>query len=102
MTTNTQFFNVSTLGDVADHLGDARAALSDAKKQVEFFEGLLKQSGETVVEGQRYRVAISYGVETITTAWKTIAQKFKPSRQLIAAHTKSSTSDRIRVSSLIK
>jgi hypothetical protein len=95
---NPRFIDVSTPADIADALGAARATLNEAKSRVEFLESLLKETGETSIDGEDYHVAISYGVVTNRTDWKAVAAKLNPSRQLITAHTKASTSDRIRVS----
>lgn len=99
---NTNLINVTTPEDVADALGDARAKLTEAKAQVTFLEGLLKAGDQDVIEGSRYRVSISRDVPTVTTNWKAIAAKFDVSVQLRTAYTRTTHSDRVRVSAPAK
>lgn len=97
-----QFTDVSTPGHVADALGDARAQLATVKARVKFLEDMLKLNGQPIVEGDRYRVAISFNVETSHVDWKAVAAKFAPSRQLVTAHTKTTHADKLRISALSK
>lgn len=102
MNTYPKFINVTSDADVADALGEARADLAEVKARIDFLEGLLKAKGVTAVNGEKYRVAISYGIERSTIAWKAVAEHFKPSRQLLRAHTNVTVSDRVTVSALKK
>lgn len=96
------FTEVTNLRNVVDALGDARAELDAAKQRVAFLEGLLKNERVAALNGDRYRVAISYDVVTKRVDWKAVAEKLEPSRQLVRAHTKQTTADRVRVSALGK
>ena len=97
-----QFLNVSTDGDIADELGALRAQAKEIADQAAFLEGLLKSKGTTVAEGKRYRVAITYGVETSRVAWKQVAEDLAAPQGLIDAHTSTSVSDRVRVTAHTK
>jgi hypothetical protein len=95
-------YNVTTDGDIADGLGEVRAQIKKLQDQQAFLEGLLKAKGVTLAEGDAFRVSISYGVETSRVDWKSVAEKLKPSRQLLTAHTSTSSSDRVRVTAMKK
>ena len=75
--------SLDVLGGVADRLGQIKAQLADLKKE----EGKLKQelidSGLAAVEGSFYRAAITESEGKVLVDWRTIAEKFNPSRQLI-------------------
>ena len=79
--------SLDVLGGVADRLGQIKAQLADLKKE----EGKLKQelidSGLAVVEGSFYRVAVTESDGKVLVDWKSIAEKFNPSRQLVKANT---------------
>lgn len=98
MTTSVQLVDVSTPATIADELGAVRAEIKQLQDKAKVLETLLKNQHTTSVDGDLYHVAISYGVETKRVDWKTVAQKLEPSRQLVAAHTKTTTADRVRVS----
>jgi hypothetical protein len=95
-------YNVTTDGDIADALGEVRAQIKALQDQQDFIEGLLKAKGVTLAEGRMFRVSISYGVEAARVDWKAVAEKLQPSRQLVTAHTKVSSSDRVRVTAMKK
>jgi hypothetical protein len=95
-------YNVTTDGDIADALGEVRAQVKALQDQQDFLEGLLKAKGVEQAEGRLFRVSISYGVETSRVDWKAVAEKLQPSRQLVTAHTKTSTGDRVRVTAMRK
>ena len=97
MNTNPRFFDATDDGAVADELGKLRAEIDTLKNSAEFLEGLLKHKGVTEAEGALFRVRISYDIETKRVSWKDVAAKLNPSRQLVQAHTKVSTSDRVLV-----
>jgi hypothetical protein len=92
-----RFLNVSTDGDVADELGDLRAKMKALADQAAFLEGLLKEKGVTVAEGKRYRVAITYGIETRRTDWHAVADALDAPQPLIDANTSVTLSTRVRV-----
>lgn len=98
----SEFLDVSSPGDLADALGEARAELKQIQSRVDFLESLIKNTRERKLVGAKYQVAVSYDVVTKRKNWQAIAAKFNPSRQLIAAHTTTSTCDKLRVSALGK
>lgn len=97
MNTNPKLIDVSSDSRIADALGEARAALKVAQDEVKFLEGLIKSKHATELLGEKFRVKVAYDVATSRVDWKSVAEYLKPSRQLVTAHTKVSTSDRITV-----
>jgi hypothetical protein len=96
-TTSPRFFDATDDGAVADELGKLRAEIDTLRNSAEFLEGLLKHKGVTEAESALFRVRITYGIETKRVSWKDVAAKLNPSRQLVQAHTRISTSDRVLV-----
>jgi hypothetical protein len=78
---------VITLGEVVDRLGQLRAEIADLEVIADQLKQNLSDSGETKVIGKLYKAAVIYSPGRISTDWKTIAEHFAPSRQLITAHT---------------
>jgi hypothetical protein len=78
-----------TLAQLVDELAAIRADLADLKATEEAYRAELIAAGVTEADGTLHRVTISQTTRSITD-WQTIAEKFEPSRQLIAAHTKQS------------
>mgnify|MGYP003573845888 CR=1 FL=1 len=97
-----QLVDLTDNASIADGLGEARARLAKLKTEIESMEELLKARRVGWAEGDKYRVTVSYDVEKKTTKWKAIAEQFEPSRQLIRAHTKYTTYDRVNVTALKK
>lgn len=81
----------------ADRLGEIQAMIADLKAEEAGLKAILLASGEDVVEGDLFRVSMSRDIETTRVDWKAVAAKFEPSRQLVTAHSKVSTSNRVAV-----
>lgn len=91
---------VVTLGEVVDRLGRLRAEIAELEVLEKQFKETLSDSGETKVIGKLYKAAVIYSPGRISTDWKTIAEHFSPSRQLITAHTSQGASfTSVRISS---
>ena len=71
----------------ADRLGVLHAALADMKREADQLRTELEDAGLDSIEGQLYRVNFAQCAARNLTDWKTIAERLKASRQLIAAHT---------------
>jgi hypothetical protein len=71
-----------------DELGQLHAAIADMKKRYEEIRAELEDAGLKEMEGQQYRASFSQVAGRTLTDWETIAQRFKPSAQLIRAYTK--------------
>jgi histidinol-phosphate/aromatic aminotransferase/cobyric acid decarboxylase-like protein len=70
-----------------DRLGVLHAALADMKREADQLRTELEDAGLDSIDGQLYRVNFAQCAGRTLTDWKTIAERLKASRQLIAAHT---------------
>jgi histidinol-phosphate/aromatic aminotransferase/cobyric acid decarboxylase-like protein len=70
-----------------DELGAIHAAMADMKRKADRIRTELEEAGLTDIEGHLYRVNFAAVAGRTLTDWKTIAERLKASRQLIAAHT---------------
>ena len=77
----------AALAAKVDRLGAMHAAIASMKKEADQIRTDLEDAGLTDIEGQLYRVNFAQVTGRTATNWEAIAQRFKPSRQLIAAHT---------------
>lgn len=98
----TKLANINDLGATADALGDIRAEMAALKKTAKTYEDALLATGNDVVEGSKFRVAISYGVETAKVNWKKIATDLGATKQKITGNTSYGYSNKIRVSAMKK
>lgn len=72
---------------LVDTLASLKARIAALQVEEEALKGAIIALGKPVLEGTGHRCAVSYCEGRVTTDWRAIAQRFKPSRQLIAAHT---------------
>jgi hypothetical protein len=79
--------SLEVLGGVADRLGLIKAELAALKAEEAKLKETLIESGLAVVEGSLYRVAVSETAGKTLIDWKSVAEKFSPSRQLVTANT---------------
>jgi hypothetical protein len=70
-----------------DELGALRAVIADLTKQADQIRTELEAAGLATIDGQHYSASFAQVKGSSRIDWQTIAAKFKPSRQLIAAHT---------------
>lgn len=70
-----------------DRLGVIHAAMADMKKEADALRAELEDAGLDHIDGQLYRVNFAQVAGRTLTDWKTIAERLKPSAQLIRAHT---------------
>jgi hypothetical protein len=77
----------AALAAKVDRLGVLHAALADMKREADQIRAELEDAGLDSIEGQLYRVNFAQVAGRTLTDWKTIAERLKASRQLIAAHT---------------
>jgi hypothetical protein len=71
-----------------DELGQLHAAMADMKKRYEAIRTELEEAGLKEIDGPQYRASFATVAGRTLIDWETIAAKFKPSAQLIRAHTK--------------
>lgn len=78
--------NTPELSAIVDRIAQLKAQISDLTQEEAALKAALIDCGLDTVNGTEHRAAISWTVKK-TTDWRAIAEKFEPSRQLIAAHT---------------
>jgi hypothetical protein len=78
-----------TLAEQVDRLGQIKAAQADLQAQYDQIRAELEEAGLKEIDGHQYRATFSTSTRT-TTDWKTIAERFKPSPQLVRKHTTTS------------
>jgi hypothetical protein len=79
--------STSTLSSVVDRLAQIKAQIADLKAEEAQLKDELIVSGESVVDGMYHRAAISEVNGKTVIDWRAVAEFYKPSRQLITAHT---------------
>jgi hypothetical protein len=78
----------AALAAKVDELGALRAVIADLTKQADQIRTELEEAGLTAIDGQHYSASLTTVAGRTLTDWQTIAQRFKPSAQLIRAYTK--------------
>ena len=77
------------LADKVDRIGELRAEIAERETKINQIRAELEDAGLSEIDGHAYRVTFSTSTRT-TTDWRTIAERFKPSPQLIRRHTSTS------------
>lgn len=70
-----------------DRLGVLHAAQAEMKREADQIRTELEDAGLDNIEGNLYRVNFATVAGRTLTDWRTIAERLKPSAQLIRAHT---------------
>ena len=78
-----------TLADKVDRIGQLKAEIAEREAEINDLRATLEDAGLAAIDGHAYRVTFSTSTRT-TTDWRTIAERFKPSPQLIRRHTTTS------------
>ena len=78
----------NALAAKVDELGALRAVIADLTKQADQIRTELEEAGLTAIDGRHYSASFAQVSGREVTDWQTIAQRFKPSAQLIRAYTK--------------
>lgn len=79
-----------TLAQDVDRLGALRAEIDRLTKQADDIRTRLEAAYLDTIEGEIFRATFTQVEGSSRTDWKAVAAKFKPSAQLIRAHTKTS------------
>ncbi len=91
----TNATNINLQG-LADELGTVRAKMADLKAREAEIRDVLIEAGVEALEDKRFRAVVVHSMRT-QIDWKSVAEKLKPSRQLVTAHTKQREVTTIRV-----
>lgn len=75
------------LAAAVDRLALIKAQVAELTAEEKALKESLIASGLAAIEGTAHRAAVSQCAGRVIVDWETIAAKFNPSRQLIAAHT---------------
>lgn len=78
-----------TLAEQVDRLGQIKAAQADLQDEYDRIRAELEEAGLKEIDGHQYRATFSTSTRT-TTDWRAIAERFKPSPQLVRRHTTTS------------
>ena len=76
------------MADKVDTLGALRAVIADLTQHADRIRAELEDAGLAAIDGQHYSASFAPVKGRTVTDWETIAQRFKPSAQLIRAYTK--------------
>jgi len=79
--------NPVLLAAAVDRLALIKAQLANLKAEEDQLKAALIEAGQAAIEGQLHRAAVSYCPGRDVIDWRSIAEHFAPSRQLITAHT---------------
>jgi hypothetical protein len=79
--------NPALLTLAVDRLAAIKAQLAELSAEEKALKETLTASGLDAIDGTAHRVAISHCAGRVSVDWETVAAKFAPSRQLVAAHT---------------
>lgn len=79
--------NPALLTLAVDRLALIKAQIAELTAEEKTLKETLTASGAEVIDGTAHRVAISHCAGRVSVDWESVAAKFNPSRQLVAAHT---------------
>jgi hypothetical protein len=79
--------NTQILAQMVDRLAVIKAMQADMAAEEKTLKESLTSSGLDRIDGTMHKATISHVEGRMMIDWKTIAEKFGPSRQLIQAHT---------------
>ncbi len=79
--------NPAILAAAVDRLALIKAQMAQLSAEENQLKEALTASGLDAIDGTAHRAAVSHCAGRVSIDWETIAAKFTPSRQLIAAHT---------------
>jgi len=79
--------NPVMLALAVDRLAAIKAQIAELTLEEKAIKETLTASGLDAIDGTAHRVAISHCEGRVIIDWQSVAAKFAPSRQLVAAHT---------------
>ena len=75
------------LSATVDRLAFIKAQIADLKTEENALRDALIDAGLPIIDGTLHRAAVSHCAGRTSIDWQSIALHFKPSRQLMTAHT---------------
>ena len=88
----------SNLKPMADEYARNKALIADLNQKQKDLKKTFEQAGIESLEGDLFRVVVSYVDDSWGPDWEAIAKKLNPSRQLIAANQKLTKKEHTRIS----
>jgi hypothetical protein len=76
------------LGGIVDRIAVIHAQIQELKEEADGLRQVLIEADQAFVIGQYHQASIAFVPGKLSTDWQSIARRFSPSRQLIAAHSK--------------
>ena len=80
-------YNAAILDVIVDRMAEIKAQIAALNDEQNNLRDTLIDSGLSTIDGTLHRAAVSHCVGKTSIDWQSIAKHFKPSRQLITAHT---------------
>ena len=84
---NQTKLEVINLASVVDELAIVKAQAAELADREKELKSLLIAAGVSPIEGDLHRATVSLVSGRTSIDWKSIAEHFSPSRQLVTAHT---------------
>lgn len=84
---NQAQIEVINLASVVDELAIIKAQLAELADKEKELKAVLIAAGVSPIEGDLHRATVSLVSGRTSIDWKSIAEHFSPSRQLVTAHT---------------
>lgn len=84
---NAPAYNAAILDVIVDRMAEIKAQIAALNDEQNNLRDTLIDSGLSTIDGTLHRAAVSHCAGRTTIDWQSIALHFKPSRQLITAHT---------------
>ncbi len=86
------------LKSLADDFGQIKAQIATLEKRKKTLVQQFQEAGVHELEGELFRIVVSDVPDSVGPDWKTIAEKMKPSRQMLAANQKVNKKGHTRIS----
>jgi hypothetical protein len=84
---NAPAYNAAILDVIVDRLAEIKAQIAALNDEQNNLRDTLIDSGLSTIDGTLHRAAVSHCAGRTSIDWQSIALHFKPSRQLMTAHT---------------
>jgi len=84
---NAPAYNAAILDVIVDRMAEIKAQIAALTDEQNNLRDTLIDSGLSTIDGTLHRAAVSHCAGKTSIDWQSIAKHFKPSRQLITAHT---------------
>jgi hypothetical protein len=80
-------YNAAILDVIVDRMAEIKAQIAALTDEQNNLRDTLIDSGLSTIDGTLHRASVSHCAGRTSIDWQSIALHFKPSRQLVTAHT---------------